>query len=86
MANMGEIYSVIVAAQNANTTAHTYSEVYGGSVGCSIAINSVVISVGAASNFNVLVNTVSGGTGCYLLGENKNVYTGSPNLGSTSVN
>ena len=86
MANIGSIYSVVVAAGDANLTAHTYTEIYGGSAGCSIVINGTTVAMGAASQINVAVNTVSGGTGCFLLGDNKDVYVGSPNLGSTSVN
>lgn len=74
MANKSEIYSIVVPAQSPNLTAHTYSEIYGGSAGCSIVVNGVTVSMGAASNINVWVRTVSGGTGCYLLGENQNVY------------
>jgi hypothetical protein len=86
MANIGSIYSVVVPAEAANMTAHTYTSIYGGSAGCSIVINGITISMGASSDINIAVNTVSGGTGCFLLGDNKNVYLGSPNLGSTSVN
>jgi hypothetical protein len=74
MANKSEIYSIVVPAQSPNLTAHTYSEIYGGSAGCTIVVNGVSVSIGAASNINVWVRTLSGGTGCYLLGENQNVY------------
>lgn len=76
MANKGEIYSIIVPAETPNLTAHTYSEIYGGSAGCTIVINGVSLAIGASSNINVWVKSVSGGTGCYLLGERSNVYTG----------
>ena len=29
---------------------------------------------------NIIIRTISNGTGCYLLGDNKDVYLGSPNL------
>ena len=78
MARISDIHSIIVAAENANLTAHTYSEVYGGTGGCTIAINGVVINVADSSNFAVWVKSVSGGTGCFLLGENKDVLSGAP--------
>jgi hypothetical protein len=80
MANFSNIHDVIVSAQTANLTAHTYTEIYGGSAGCSITVNGVVINVASSSNITIWVKTVSGGTGCWLLGTDKNVYTGSPNL------
>jgi len=81
MPNTNDIHSIIVPAQNANLTAHTYTEIYGGSAGCTITINGTQISIGASSNISVWVRSVSGGTGCYLMGENKDVYQGSPTLG-----
>jgi len=80
MANISEVYSIIVPAQSAVTSAHTYTEIYGGSAGCSIVINGVTVSMGAASSINVRIRTVSGGTGCFLLGENIDVYNGSTSL------
>lgn len=80
MASNNDIYSIIVSATSANLTAHTYTEVYGGSAGCTITINGTVVTVGAASSLSIKVRSVSGGSGCYLLGENKDVYLGSPNL------
>jgi hypothetical protein len=77
---LNEIQSIVVPAENANLTAHTYTEVYGGSTGCSIVINGQNISMGASSSIFVRVRTVSGGVGCALLGENKNLYTGSETL------
>jgi hypothetical protein len=81
MPRIDDIHSIIVPAQTPNLTAHTYSEVYGGSSGCAIVINGVTIYVASSSNIPIWVRTVSGGTGCYLLGENKDVYLGSPNVG-----
>jgi hypothetical protein len=61
-------------------TAHTYTEIYGGTGGCTIVINGVTINVAESSNIAINVRTVSGGTGCWLLGENKDVYLGSTTL------
>ena len=81
MPRISDIHSIIVAAENANLTAHTYTEIYGGTPGCVVNINGTIIQVASSSNIPIWIRTISGGTGCYLLGENKNVFTGSPNLG-----
>jgi hypothetical protein len=80
MANFSNIHDVIVSAQTANLTAHTYTEIYGGSAGCTITVNGVVINVSSSSSINVWVKSVSGGVGCWLLGTNQDVYQGSTNL------
>jgi len=80
MPRINDIHSIIVPAQSAILSAHTYTEVYGGSAGCVIAINGVTVNIGATSNLGIAVRTVSGGTGCYLLGENNDVYLGSTQL------
>lgn len=77
MANITDIHSIVIPAQSANMTAHTYTEVYGGSAGCTINLNGNVINMGPSSNIKVWVRSVSGGTGCFLLGENKDVFSGS---------
>lgn len=77
MAKINDIHSIVVPAQNANLTAHTYTEIYGGTGGCSITVNGTTIAVAESSNIAIWVRTVSGGTGCYLLGENQNVGQGS---------
>lgn len=81
MPRINDIHSVIVPAQSANLTAHTYTEVYGGTSGCVININGVIVDVANSSNIPIWVRSVSGGTGCYLLGEYTNVYTGSSIIG-----
>ena len=80
MPRINDIHSIIVPAQSPNLTAHTYTEVFGGSAGCTIVINDVTVNVGASSSLAIWVRSVSGGTGCYLLGEIKNVLLGSYNL------
>ena len=81
MPRINDIHSIIIPAESADLTAHTYTEIYAGSGGCTIVVNGVTVQVASSSNIPIWVRTVSGGTGCYLLGENKNVFTGSPNLG-----
>lgn len=81
MAKISDIHSIIVPAQDANLTAHTYTEIYGGSTGCSINVNGTTLSMGSSSSIAIWVRTVSGGTGCYLMGENQNVIQGSTIIG-----
>lgn len=81
MARINEVHSVIVLAAAPILTAHTYTEVYGGSAGCTINVNNTLVAMGAGSSIFINVNTVSGGTGCFLLGVNKDVSQGSPYLG-----
>jgi hypothetical protein len=80
MSRINDVHSIIVPAQSPNMTAHTYTEIYGGTGGCTIVINGVTINVAESSNIAINVRTVSGGTGCWLLGENKDVYLGSTTL------
>jgi hypothetical protein len=80
MPKINDIHSIIVPAQSANLTAHTYTEIYGGMGGCTINVNGVVVNVADSSSISLWIRSVSGGTGCWLLGENKNVFTGSPTV------
>jgi len=81
MANINDIHSIIVPANAPIFTAHTYTEIYGGSAGCTMVLNGTTVSVGAQSNIKIWVRTLSGGTGCYLLGEKQDVFQGSSGLG-----
>lgn len=81
MANFNDVNTIIVAAGSANLSAHTYTQIYGGSAGCTMNINGVTLSVGASSSVNIVVNSISGGTGCFLLGERVNVFNGSTGIG-----
>jgi hypothetical protein len=82
MGKINEVHSIIVPAQSANFSAHTYTEIYGGTAGCpSVVINGVTVAVGASSSIFVNIRSISSGTGCFLLGENKDVYTGSDRIG-----
>lgn len=81
MANINDVSTIIVLATAPNLSAHTYTQVYGGSAGCTATINGVAVSVGAGSNLYIVINSITGGSGCFLLGENKNVFQGSPGLG-----
>ena len=82
MAKINDIHSIIIKAEEANLSAHTYTEIYGGSAGCTINLNGITgVSIGGASSISVIVRSISGGTGCFLLGENINVGQGSIYLG-----
>jgi hypothetical protein len=80
MAKINDIHSIIVPAQTPVLSAHSYTEVYGGTGGCSIVVNGVTVAVAAGSSLAIWVRTVSGGTGCFLLGENRDVINGSPSV------
>ena len=80
MALINDVHSVIVPADSPNLSAHSYTEIYGGNGGCTIVVNGLSVDIGAASSITITVRTVSGGSGCYLLGVNKDVYLGSTNL------
>ncbi len=82
MAKINDIHSIIVPVASANLTAHTYTEVYGGSAGCTIMLNDVpAIAIGPSSSIGIWVRTFSGGTGCFFMGEYKDVVLGSTVLG-----
>ena len=66
MPNINDTHSIIVSADAPIFSAHTYTEIYGGSAGCNLRINGTIASIGAASSIKIVVNTISGGTGCYL--------------------
>lgn len=85
MPKFNNIYSIVVQAQNPVFSAHTYSEIYGGISGCTAIVNGTSMNIGSSSTVSVLVRSISGGTGCFLLGDNNDVYNGSPYLGSYSV-
>jgi hypothetical protein len=80
MSKINDVYSVIVPAQSPILSAHTYTQIYGGSAGCSVTINGSTVSIGASSSIDIKINSISGGTGCFLLGDNRDVVFGSPNL------
>lgn len=74
------IFSIIVPAGSANFSAHTYSQVYAGA-GASPVINGVNVTMAAGSKLDIMVKSVGGTlTDVYLLGDKKDVFTGSPNL------
>jgi len=81
MARNNDVYSIIVQAQSPVFSAHTYTEIYGGTDGCNVVINGTLVEVAPSSSLSIAIRTVSGGTGCYLLGDFNDVTLGSPNVG-----
>jgi hypothetical protein len=81
MPKLNDVHSIIVPAQSPVFSAHTYTEIYGGSAGCTANINGTVVSIGPQSSISIGIRSISGGTGCFLLGENQNVALGSTGLG-----
>ena len=78
MPKINDIHSIIVPATQANLTAHTYSEIYGGgATGCTMTVNGIYVEVAPSTNLSLWVRSISGGAGCWLLGEKKDVYLGS---------
>lgn len=81
MAKINEVHSVMVPVANANFTAHTYTEIYGGLTGCTLTINGTPsLAVGGSSSVFITVRSISGGAGCFLLGVNNDVSLGSPSV------
>ena len=77
MAKINDIHCIIVPAQSPVFSAHTYTEVYGGTEGCTIVINGTSVDVSPSSSLSIWVRTVSGGVGCWLMGDNNDVIYGS---------
>lgn len=80
MANFNDIHSIIVPAESPVFSAHTYTEIFGGSSGCTATINGVSVAIGSSGNIKLAIKNISGGVGCYLLGEKNDVFQGSTNL------
>lgn len=76
MSKFNDVHTVVVLAENANLNDHTYTEIYSGSIGCSMVVNGVSVDMGANSNISIWVKTISGGAGCLLYGVMKDVSIG----------
>ena len=85
MAKINEVSAVCHKISDANLTAYTYNEIYGGPTGCTITVNGYSIDMGGSSSIFIGVNTLADGAGCYVLGVKKDVTNGSPYLGSVSL-
>jgi hypothetical protein len=80
MAHINDINSIIVAAANANFTAHTYTQVYAGA-DAAPTINGVAVTMAGSSILSIKVKSISATSGVYLLGEKQNVVLGSTSVG-----
>lgn len=69
----------LVPAQDGFLYQLFYNKVYGGNTGCTIVINGTTVQMGATSSIDILVETISGGTGCFLSGDRPYVYGGDSN-------
>lgn len=76
MAHINDIHSIIVAASNANFSAHTYTQVYAGAA-ATPTINGIAVTMAAGSLLNIKVKSISATANVYLLGENQDVTQGS---------
>ena len=79
MAQINDINSIIVAAANANFSAHTYTQVYAGAA-VTPTINGIAVTMAAGSILNIKVRSISGTANVYLLGEYIDVILGSTTL------
>jgi hypothetical protein len=79
MALITSTHSIIAPATNPNFSAHSYHHIYAG-IDATPVVNGVSVTMAAGSSLDVKINSISNGTGCYLLGENLNVLMGGPNL------
>lgn len=62
---------IIVPAQSPEISAHTYTSIYGGASGCNIKVNGRDIVIPDGKTIFGVVNEVSSGNGCFLLGNLK---------------
>ena len=80
MAHINDIHSIIVAAANANFSAHSYTQVFAGA-DATPTINGISVTMAGSSIINIKVKSISATVGVYLLGEKKDVLQGSTNVG-----
>lgn len=84
MAITNQIHSIIVAAANANFTAHTYSEIYVGA-NATFTVNGVSITAAAGSTIKLTIRSISATANVYLLGDNINLSYDNPNIYTLST-
>ena len=76
---LNDIHSIVVAATNANFTAHSYTEVFA-SVAASPTVNGVAIGLAAGQSIKIKVKSISGTGNVFLLGETIDNFSGSATL------
>jgi len=80
MAHINDIHSIIVAAANANFSAHTYTQVFAGDT-ATVTINGVSVVMAGSSIIDIKVKSISATANVYLLGEKQDVLQGSTSVG-----
>ena len=78
MPTINGLNQFLAPAQDAFLYQLVYNRVYGGNTGCTVNINGTTVDMGANSSIDILVETISGGTGCLLSGDRPYVYGDSP--------
>ena len=76
------INSIIVAAADANFSAHTYVGVYAGA-DATPTINGVAVTMAASSEIQIGVKSISATADVFLLGQNKDVTNGTYIIGGS---
>jgi surface protein len=74
MSTINGLNQFLVPAQDGFLYQLFYNTVYGGNTGCTININGTDVQMGPKSSINILVRSVSGGTGCFLGGDRPYIY------------
>ena len=78
MPTINGLNQFLVPAQDAFLYQLFYNKIYGGNTGCTVNINGTTVQMGANSSIDILVETISGGTGCLLSGDRPYIYGDSP--------
>ncbi len=68
------INNFIVPAQDAYLYQLVYNQVYGGLTGCTVNINGTTVRMGPNSTIDIIVKSISGGTGCSVSGDRPYVF------------
>ncbi len=74
MPTINGLNQFLVPAQDAFLYQLIYNKVYAGNTGCTVNINGTTVDMGANSSIDILVETISGGTGCLLSGDRPYVF------------
>jgi hypothetical protein len=64
------ISDVIHLSTSADLTGYTYTEVYAGALG-TITLNGISVTMAATSSIEIIVRSITGDAGIYLLGRKK---------------
>lgn len=74
MPTINGLNQFLVPAQDAFLYQLIYNKVYASNTGCTVNINGTNVDMGANSSIDILVETISGGTGCLLSGDRPYVF------------